>query len=65
MPIKLHFLIEFSREIWGEFAPTYGESLIICYSLIRSILIEILSEVLPLLKNSFCQIDGQTIEVGA
>jgi hypothetical protein len=22
----MHFLIEFSREIWGEFSPTYGET---------------------------------------
>jgi hypothetical protein len=27
MPITLHFLIEFSREICGEFSPTCRESL--------------------------------------
>jgi hypothetical protein len=28
MPINLPFLIEFSREIWGELSPTCGQSLI-------------------------------------
>jgi hypothetical protein len=59
MPINGHFLIEFSPEIWGEFPPTYGESLTGCYSLIRYILIEILSKVLRPFKNSPFQIDGQ------
>jgi hypothetical protein len=63
MPINLHFLIEFSREIWGEFSPTCGESLIVCDSLIRSIVIEIPSKVLRQFKNSLFQIDGQTIEI--
>jgi hypothetical protein len=63
MQINLHFLIEFSREIWREFSPTCGESFIVCYSLITSILIEILSNVLRPLKKSLLQFDGQTIEL--
>jgi hypothetical protein len=35
MLINLHFLIEYSREIWAEFSQTCGESLIVCYSLFK------------------------------
>jgi hypothetical protein len=68
--INLHFLIEFSREIWSEFAPTYGKSLNVCYSSIGSFSIQILyemAEVLPLhkmrLETVSVQIDGQKSEI--
>jgi hypothetical protein len=52
-----------SREIWGEFSPNCGSGLIVCCSLIRSSLIEILSKMLRPFKNSLFQIDEQTIEI--
>jgi hypothetical protein len=50
MPINPYFLIEFSPEIWSEFARTCGKSLIVRYFSIRSILIQILYEMAEVLS---------------
>jgi hypothetical protein len=55
MPISSHVLILFSREIKSEFSPTCADSLIVRYSSIRLILIQIryeMAEVTPLSQHA-------------